>query len=129
MRKLLMIFVWVIGIAVYATDYTPFAADMQPSMTMQSVNTSGYMVSGSMYSPNVYEVGSTSPTSSSPGSPIRKAPPGTGGESDYDPNNPQFAPLTDALIPLFLFALGYLMYILYRKRQEKTEYLHNLILR
>jgi hypothetical protein len=121
MRKLLMIFVWVIGIAVYATDYTPFAADMQPSMTMQSVNTSGYMVSGSMYSSNVYEVGSTSPTSSSPGSPIRKAPPGTGGESDYDPNNPQFAPLTDALIPLFLFALGYLMYILYRKRQEKKE--------
>jgi hypothetical protein len=121
MRKLLMIFVWVIGIAVYATDYTPFAADMQPSITMQSVNTSGYMVSGSMYSSNVYEVGSTSPTSSSPGSPIRKAPPGTGGESDYDPNNPQFAPLTDALIPLFLFALGYLMYILYRKRQEKKE--------
>jgi hypothetical protein len=124
-----MILVWAIGIAVYATDYTPFAADMQPSITMQSVNTSGYMVSGSMYSPNVYEVGSTSPTSSSPGSSIRKAPPGTGGESDYDPNNPQFAPLTDALIPLFLFALGYLMYILYRKRQEKTEYLHNLILR
>ncbi|MEE0923200.1 MAG: hypothetical protein UIB40_02590 [Paludibacteraceae bacterium] len=121
MRKLLMIFVWAIGIAVYASDYTPFAADMQPSMTMQSVNTSGYMVSGSMYSPNVYEVGSTSPTSSSPGSPIRKAPPGPGGESDYDPNNPQFAPLTDALIPLFLFALGYLMYTLYRKCQEKKE--------
>ena len=115
-----MIFVWVIGIAVYATDYTPFAADMQPSMTMQSVNTSGYMVSGSMYSPIIYEVGSASPISSSPGSPIRKAPPSTGGESDYDPNNPQFAPLTDALIPLLLFALGYLMYILYRKRQEKN---------
>ena len=113
-----MIFVWAIGIAVYASDYTPFAADMQPSMTMQSVNTSGYMVSGSMYSSNVYEVGSTSPTSSSPGSPIRKAPPGVGGESDdYDPDNPQFAPIGDAVEPMLLMALV-LAGLIYLRRKK-----------
>lgn len=118
MRKLLMIFVWAIGIAVYASDYTPFAADMQPSMTMQSVNTSGYMVSGSMYSPIVYEVGSTSPTSSSSGSPIRKAPPViNGGESDYDPNNPQFAPIGDAVEPMLLMALT-LAGLIYLRRKK-----------
>lgn len=117
MRKLLAILVCTIGIAVYASDYTPFAADMQPSITMQSVNTSGYMVSGSMYSPNVYEVGSTSPTSSSPGSPIRKAPPGTGGESGYDPNNPQFAPIGDAVVPMLLMALA-LAGLIYLRRKK-----------
>lgn len=117
MRKLLAILVCTIGIAVYASDYTPFAADMQPSMTMQSVNTSGYMVSGSIYSPNVYEVGSTSPTSSSSGSPIRKAPPGTGGESDYDPNNPQFSPIGDAVVPMLLMALA-LAGLIYLRRKK-----------
>ena len=122
MRKLLMIFVWAIGIAVYASDYTPFAADMQPSMTIQSVNTSGYMVSGSMYSPNVYEVGSTSPTSSSPGSPIRKAPPViTGGESDdYDPDNPQFAPIGDAVEPMLLMAMA-LAGLIYLRRKKVVK--------
>ena len=116
MRKLLMIVVWAIGIAVYASDYTPFAADMQPSMTMQSVNTSGYMVSGSMYSPIVYEVGSASPTSSSPGSPIRKAPPGVDGD-DYDPNNPQFTPIGDAVGPMLLMALALAGLIYLRRKQ------------
>ena len=121
MRKLLAILVCTIGIAVYASDYTPFAADMQPSMTMQSVNTSGYMVSGSMYSPIVYEVGSTSPTSSSPGSPIRKAPPPTGGESDdYDPNNPQFAPIGDAVGPMLLMALA-LAGLIYLRRKKVVK--------
>lgn len=119
MRKLLAILVCTIGIAVYASDYTPFAADMQPSITMQSVNTSGYMVSGSMYSPIVYEVGSTSPTSSSPGNPIRKAPPViTGGESDdYDPKNPQFAPIGDAVEPMLLMALA-LAGLIYLRRKK-----------
>jgi hypothetical protein len=117
MRKLLMIFVWAIGIAVYATDYTPFAADMQPSMTMQSVNTSGYMVSGSMYSSAVYEVGSSSPTSPPPGSPIRKAPPGTGGESNYDPDNPQFASIGDAVGPMLLMVLAFAGLIYLRRKK------------
>lgn len=120
MRRILSIFLCAIGISVYAVDYAPFASSVPPSAAMQSVNNTDYMTVGSSYSSDVSAVGSYSP-SHAPAVGPRKAPPGTGGESDdYDPNNPQFAPLTDALIPLFLFVLGYLMYILYRKRQEKN---------
>lgn len=124
MRRILTIVLCFFGFSLYAVEYTPIipqtqtpAIDMQPSMTMQSVNTSGYMVSGSMYSPIVYEVGSASPTSSSPGSPIRKAPPGVGGESDYDPNNPQFAPIGDAVEPMLLMAMA-LAGLIYLRRKK-----------
>lgn len=120
MRRILSIFLCAIGISVYAVDYAPFASSVPPSAAMQSVNNTDYMTVGSSYSSDVSAVGSYSP-SHAPAVGPRKAPPGTGGESTYDPNNPQFAPLTDALIPLFLFALGYLMYILYRKCQEKKR--------
>lgn len=120
MRRILSIFLCAIGISVYAVDYAPFASSVPPSAAMQSVNNTDYMTVGSSYSSDVSAVGSYSP-SHAPAVGPRKAPPGTGGESTYDPNNPQFAPLKDALIPLFLFALGYLMYILYRKRQEKKR--------
>ena len=124
MRRILTIVLCFFGFSLYAVEYTPIipqtqtpAIDMQPSMTMQSVNTSGYMVSGSMYSPIVYEVGSASPTSSSPGSPIRKAPPGVGGESGYDPNNPQFAPIGDAVEPMLLMAMA-LAGLIYLRRKK-----------
>ena len=124
MRRILTIVLCFFGFSLYAVEYTPIipqtqtpAIDMQPSMTMQSVNTSGYMVSGSMYSPIVYEVGSASPTSSSPGSPIRKAPPGVGGESGYDPNNPQFAPIGDAVEPMLLMAMALAGLIYLRRKQ------------
>ena len=113
MKRVLLLILCVLSVALHAADFTPITP---PSASMQSVNNTSYMSSGSFYTPDVYEVGSYSPAKPS----IRKAPPSTGGTSDYDPNNPQFAPLTDALIPLFLFALGYLMYIRYRKRQEKN---------
>lgn len=119
MRRILSIFLCAIGISVYAVDYAPFASSVPPSAAMQSVNNTDYMTVGSSYSSDVSAVGSYSP-SHAPAVGPRKALPGTGGESTHDPDNPQFAPLTDALIPLFLFALGYLMYILYRKRQEKN---------
>ena len=124
MRRILTIVLCFFGFSLYAVEYTPIipqtqtpAIDMQPSMTMQSVNTSGYMVSGSMYSSNVYEVGSASPISSSPGSPIRKAPPGTGGESKYDPDNPQFAPIGDAVEPMLLMAMA-LAGLIYLRRKK-----------
>jgi hypothetical protein len=118
MRRILTIVLCFFGFSLYAVEYTPIIPQTQPpAINMQPVNNTAFMSSGSTYSPAVYEVGAYSPAKPS----IRKAPPSIGGESDYDPNNPQFAPLTDALIPLFLFALGYLMYILYRKRQEKKR--------
>ena len=117
MRRIITSVLCFFGVSLYAVEYTPFIPQTQaPTIYMQPVNNTAFMSSGSTYSPAVYEVGAYSPAQPS----IRKTPPSTGGESKYDPNNPRFAPLTDALIPLFLFALGYLMYTLYRKPQEKN---------
>ena len=116
MRNMLTIFLCAIGISVYAVEYAPFASDWPPSAAMQSVNNTGYMTVGSSYSSDVYAVGSYSP-SSAPAAGPRKAPPGTGGESGYDPNNPQFAPIGDAVLPLLLMALAYMVIRVRRKRQ------------
>ena len=114
MRRILSILLCAMGLTAYAADYTPFAATT-PSAAMQSVN-AGYLSSGSSYSSVVYEVGSYSP-SSAPAAGPRKAPPSTGGESGYDPNNPQFAPIGDAVLPLLLMALTYMVIRVRRKRQ------------
>ena len=122
MRKMLAIFLCAIGISVYAVEYAPFASDLPPSAAMQSVNNSGYMTSGSTYRSAVYEIGSSTPSAPSSGRSIRKAPPGTGGESGYDPNNPQFSPIGDALLPLLLMALLYgVGSVLYRRRKIKNH--------
>ena len=107
MRRILSIFLCAIGISVYAVDYAPFASSVPPSAAMQSVNNTGYMTVGSSYSSDVSAVGSYSP-SHTPAVGPRKAPPGTGGESTYDPNNPQFAPLGDAVLPLLIMALAFM---------------------
>lgn len=122
MRRIITIVLCFFGFSLFAVEYTPIIPQTQaPTIDMQPVNNTAFMSSGSTYSPAVYEVGAYSPAKPS----IRKTSlpslPTTGGEvSDYDPDNPRFAPLTDALIPLFLCALGYLMYTLYRKHQEKN---------
>ena len=121
MRRIITIVLCFFGFSLFAVEYTPIIPQTQaPTIDMQPVNNTAFMSSGSTYSPAVYEVGAYSPAQPS----IRKTSlplPTPGGEvSDYDPDNPRFAPLTDALIPLFLFALGYLMYILYRKHQDKN---------
>ena len=121
MRRIITIVLCFFGVSLYAVEYTPFIPQTQaPTIDMQPVNNTAFMSSGSTYSPAVYEVGAYSPAKPS----IRKAslplPTPEGEVSDYDPDNPRFAPLTDALIPLLLFALGYLMYTLYRKHQEKN---------
>ena len=107
MRRILSIFLCAIGISVYAVDYAPFASSVPPSAVMQSVNNTDYMTVGSSYSSDVSAVGSYSP-SHAPAVGPRKAPPGTGGESIYDPNNPQFAPLGDAVLPLLIMALAFM---------------------
>ena len=116
MRRIITIVLCFFGVSLFAVEYTPIIPQTQaPTINMHQNNNTAFMSSGSTYSPAVYEVGAYSPAQPS----IRKTSlplPTPGGEvSDYDPDNPRFAPLTDALIPLFLFALGYLMYILYRK--------------
>ena len=103
MRKLLVIFLCAIGISVYAAEY---ASSMPPSTMMQSVNNAGYMTTGSTYTSTVYEIGSSTPTTSLPGRTICKGLPGKD-DGTYDPNNPQFAPIGDVVLPLLLMALIY----------------------
>lgn len=120
MRRILSIFLCTIGISVYAVDYAPFASSLPPSAAMQSVNNTDFMTVGSSYSSDVYAVGSYSP-SHAPAVGPRKAPPGGGGESGYDPHNPNFGPVGDALIPLLLFALTYGAWILTRRKKLTTN--------
>lgn len=116
MRHILSIFLCAIGISVYAVDYAPFASSVPPSAAMQSVNNTDYMTVGSSYSSDVYAVGSYSP-SHAPAVGPRKAPPGTGGESTYDPNNPQFSPIGDAVLPLLIMALAFTAIRAHRKKR------------
>lgn len=114
MKKILAILILMIGIKAYAVDYTIGASQATaPSVTMQSVNNSAYLSTGSDYSSNVYDVGQSAPARAG----VRKAPPGGGGASGYDPSNPQFSPLGDALLPLMLMALAYMVIRVRRKRQ------------
>ena len=117
MRRILSIFLCAIGISVYAVDYAPFASSVPLSAAMQSVNNSGYMTSGSTYRSAVYEIGSSTPSAPSSGRSIRKAPPSTGGESTYDPNNPQFSPIGDAVLPLLIMALAFTAIRAHRKKR------------
>ena len=108
--------------ALHAAEFEPFAATT-PATTMQSVNNSSYMTSGSAYSGAVYTVGASEPNNapSRPGQ-IRKAggPGSTGGTSDYDPNNPQFSPIGDALIPLILMVMAYATVLFLRRRRKRA---------
>lgn len=117
MKKILAILILMIGIKAYAVDYTIGASQATaPSVSMQSVNSSAYMSSGSKYTPEVYPVGASAPSAAA--GPRKTPPGGGGGASGYDPNNPQFAPLGDALIPLFLMVMAYATSILLRRRKR-----------
>lgn len=121
MKRFLAIIASALCISLYAVEYAPIIPHTQaPMMDMRSVNNSAYMSSGSTHSPVVYEVGAYNVGTTSPAMGPRKAPPGTGGESAYDPNNPQFAPLTDALLPLLLLALGYGVLFLPKKKSGNS---------
>ena len=117
MKAYLICLLCVFSLGLYAADINPVTT---PTAAMQSVNNASYMNSGSTYTPMVYEVGSYSPSESnrSAVSGKRKAggPGSTGGKSDYDPNNPQFSPLGDALIPLLIMAFIYALRVLYKRK-------------
>lgn len=122
MKKLLIIIslMLLVPFAVWAQRYDAQQSSygaVPPSVTFRS--TSGtYISSGSTYSSTVFEIGSSSP-SSAPASGPRKAPPDVtpGTPSDgYDPSNPTL-PLGDAVLPLLLMALTYMVIRVRRKRQ------------
>ena len=126
---IILLLALIIPCAAFAHGYTerqPAFGAIAPSVSFRS--TSGaYMSTGSAYSSTVHEVGSYSPAAHAPGSGPRKA----GGFNDipvdnddtedptgdgYDPTNPQL-PLGDALLPLMLMALVYMVIRVRRKRQ------------
>lgn len=89
----------------------------QPQVSFQSTST--MTSSGSTYTSEVYAVGAYSP-SAAPANGPRKAPPSTGGESGYDPNNPQFSPLGDAVLPLMIMAILFAGITYLRNKRKKT---------
>lgn len=80
------------------------------------------MSSGSTFTSTVYSVGASAP---SPTARPRKAPPGGGGESGYDPNNPQFSPIGDALWPMLWMILAYGIVAFIRRKKNKEITLKN----
>ena len=119
MRQLIIILFCALGIHIYAVEYTPFAAPTTaPVATMRSVNNTGYLSSGSTYTPTVYEVGTSSPSRAG----VRKAPPSVtpSTPSDFDPANTNYGPVGDALIPLILMVMAYAAYILLKRRKTRA---------
>ena len=105
----------------FAVNFTPFVEPANvPLAKMQSVNNASFMSSGSTHAStiSIYEVESSTPEAT--GCSIRKAPPGTGGESGYDPNNPQFSPLGDAVLPLLALAILYAAFLFLHFRRRQT---------
>ena len=89
----------------------------QPQACFQSTST--MMSSGSTYASEVYAIGANSPSATPSGPRKAGGPGGTGGESTYDPNNPQFSPLGDALFPLLIMAFAFVG-ITYLRRKRTT---------
>lgn len=121
MKRMITILICSLAINLFAVNFTPFVEPANvPLAEMQSVNNASFMSSGSTHAStiSIYEVESSTPEAT--GRSIRKAPPGTGGESGYDPNNPQFSPLGDAVLPLLALAILYAAFLFLHFRRRQT---------
>ncbi len=101
----------------FAVNFTPFVEPANvPLAEMQSVNNASFMSSGSTHASTIYEVKSSTPEAT--GRSIRKAPPGKD-DGTHDPNNPQFSPIGDAVLPLLALAILYaaFLFLHFRRRQ------------
>lgn len=108
-----------LAINLFAVNFTPFVEPANvPLAKMQSVNNASFMSSGSTHAStiSIYEVESSTPEAT--GRYIRKAPPGKD-DGTHDPNNPQFAPIGDAVLPLLALAILYaaFLFLHFRRRQ------------
>lgn len=106
-----------LAINLFAVNFTPFVEPANvPLAEMQSVNNASFMSSGSTHASTIYEVKSSTPEAT--GRSIRKAPPGKD-DGTHDPNNPQFAPIGDAVLPLLALAILYaaFLFLHFRRRQ------------
>lgn len=109
-----------LAINLFAVNFIPFVEPANvPLAEMQSVNNVSFMSSGSTYSSDIYDIDASAPSSYRHS--VRKSGlPGTGGESTgYDPNNPQFSPIGDAVLPLLALAILYaaFLFLHFRRRQ------------
>lgn len=106
-----------LAINLFAVNFTPFVEPANvPLAEMQSVNNASFMSSGSTHASTIYEVKSSTPEAT--GRSIRKAPPGKD-DGTHDPNNPQFSPIGDAVLPLLTLAILYaaFLFLHFRRRQ------------
>lgn len=107
-----------LAINLFAVNFTPFVAPANvPLAEMQSVNNASFMSSGSTHASTIYEVESSTPEAT--GRSIRKAPPGKD-DGTHDPNNPQFSPIGDAVLPLLALAILYAAFLFLHIRRRQT---------
>lgn len=123
MKKIVVILMLsLVGIGVKAVNQTFVATQPTPAATMQSVNGTGAMSTGSAYSSDVYEVGSQSPTSG----PHRAKMDGDDfpvldpSKPTTDPNNPQYGPLGDAVLPFTLLSMVAAGVVYLRRRKQQA---------
>ena len=117
MKRMITILICSLAINLFAVNFIPFVEPANvPLAEMQSVNNASFMSSGSTHASTIYEVESSTPETI--GRSIRKAPPGKD-DGTHDPNNPQFSPIGDAVLPLLALAILYaaFLFLHFRRRQ------------
>ncbi len=118
MKRMITILICSLAINLFAVNFTPFVAPANvPLAEMQSVNNASFMSSGSTHASTIYEVESSTPEAT--GRSIRKAPPGKD-DGTHDPNNPQFSPIGDAVLPLLALAILYAAFLFLHIRRRQT---------
>lgn len=124
MKKIVVILMLsLVGIGVKAVNQTFVATQPTPAATMQSVNGTGAMSTGSAYSSDVYEVGSQSPTSGPrrlkmDGDGFPTIDPGTPASEQID--NPNFGPVGDAVLPFTLLSMVAAGVVYLRRRKQQA---------
>ncbi len=118
MKRMITILICSLAINLFAVNFIPFVEPANVPLTeMQSVNNASFMSSGSTHASTIYEVESSTPEAT--GRSIRKAPPGKD-DGTHDPNNPQFSPIGDAVLPLLALAILYAAFLFLHFRRRQT---------
>ena len=123
MRRYIIILLCLIGVQVYAFEYVMLGAQTNPVANMSSVNDIEYMSSGSKYSSDVDEIDTSTPDDAPVARRARKSAPGVD-DGSYNPNNPQFSPIGDAVLPLIVMALVYML-VAYRRKTVNVKLMQN----
>ena len=121
MKKIVLILMLsLVGIGAKAVNQTFVATQPTPAATMQSVNGTGAMSTGSAYSSDVYEVGSQSPTSEPRRMKMDGLPSVDPTKPAVDPTTPQYGPVGDAVLPFTLLSLVAAGVVYLRRRKQQA---------